>query len=81
MATSRIPDAAASSTTSRRHASLSRSNPGCPKPKTSASGSMTWWLWKSRKSEEAAIARPTVIFPTAGGPITTRSSPEDMRGG
>jgi hypothetical protein len=31
------------------------------------------WLWNSRKSLASAIARPTAIFPTAGGPNTNNS--------
>ena len=34
---------------------------------------MLWWLWNRRYDDRATTARPTVIFPTAGGPrITSR---------
>src|SRR6478735_10534587 len=39
------------------------------------------WLWKSRKPVRSHTARPTVILPTAGGPVTqtrcTATSAED----
>src|SRR6478736_364421 len=39
------------------------------------------WLWKSRKPVTSHTARPTVILPTAGGPVTqtrcTAPSAED----
>src|SRR6476661_7673387 len=39
------------------------------------------WLWKSRKPVRSQTVRPTVILPTAGGPVTqircTDPSPED----
>jgi hypothetical protein len=72
---SRVPDRAASSITRRRNSPFSTRNGSVPKPKISISGSMVWWLWNSRKSLRAHTARPTVIFPTAGGPMTNSSSP------
>src|SRR5687768_4240687 len=36
---------------------------------------MEWWVWKSRKVERSATARPTVILPTAGGPRLRSSIP------
>src|SRR3954447_24011520 len=48
-------------------------NCGVSNSNTSSNGSITWWLWNSLKLLVSAIARPTVILPTAGGPKTKSS--------
>jgi len=62
--------------------STSRRKGGVPKSNKRTTGSMLRWLWNTRRPVRAAIARPTVILPTAGGPITkSRSGVESvMRG-